>query len=320
MVGVRSRLFALAVSTVALAGLGALPAYSAVPRALPADDAALTLTPTSAGTTMFGGVGAGLVVVPPYQVAGGSGQVTWSYQGLPPGLAASPSSGVIGGTPSLSGSYSVTLTVSDSDGQTQTGTLTYLIDPIGLEAHSGLLPYAVAITKDAVSSAPVIATGDTEGLVWSTTGLPPGLTVDPGTGTVYGRPRSVGAYTPRFFVTNVAGDTASMTVLFEVVAAYTCNYQEHGHVGRSLSINCGVFWSPNPNEGGRWLALPGHLSYASKNLPAGLRINSTTGIVTGAPRKAGTSGFSVTVSARPDGILVTDETKWTSVVRCAIGG
>jgi hypothetical protein len=289
--------------------------------ALPADDPTLSIAPAPGGTTLTGGVGAPLVEAAPYLVSGGSGQVTWSYSGLPAGIAAKPSSGVLGGTPTLDGTYDVTVTVTDQDGQSQSGPATFYIDPIGLSTRSGpLFAYVVAVVHDGVSTQPVIETGDTFGSTWSANGLPPGLQLDSQTGLISGSPTTVGGYTTRFKVINAAGDTAYLPVLFEVVTAYTCNYQQSGRVGSSLTINCGVFWSANPNHGGRWLALPGHLGYSASGLPGGLRIDSGTGLITGTPQRPGTSAVTVTVSAKPDGILVTKSTKWASKIRCAISG
>ncbi|HEX3899416.1 MAG TPA: putative Ig domain-containing protein [Mycobacteriales bacterium] len=307
----RTRLIAVASATAALIAIGSPPAH--------ADDPDLTLTARSGGTAIFGGVGTPLRDAAPYTVSGGSGHVTWGYQGLPQGLNAAVLTGVITGTPTLSGSYPLTITVSDGDGQTQTADTTLLIDPIGMSTVSGQPSYVIAIAKDAVSTEPVVASGDTEDLTWSATGLPPGLTIDQGSGTVSGHPTQVGGYTTRFKATNTVGNSAYLSVLFEVVTGYTCNYQQSGTVGESLSINCGVFWSPKPNTGGRWLRMPGRLRFTASGLPGGLQINSNSGMITGTPTKRGTRTFTVTVSAHPDGILVTRAVTWKSSVRCVIG-
>jgi hypothetical protein len=309
----RLRLCGAALGALVVAGAAA-PAYGAEPH----DDPALTLTASSSGTSIFGGVGTAMHDAAPYQVGGGSGHVTWAYQGLPQGVAALQTTGAVTGTPTLSGSYPLTITVTDGDGQAQTADATLLIDPIGLSTASGQPSYLVAIANHAVSSEPVIASGDAEDLAWSATGLPPGLTIDQGSGTVSGKPTSVGSFTTRFKATNTVGNTAYLSVLFEVVTAYTCNYHETGEVGQPLSINCGVFWSARPNAGGRWLRLPGRLTFAASGLPSGLTLNPSTGVITGTPVKPGTHTVTVTVSAHPDGVLVTRSTAWKSSFRCVI--
>lgn len=305
-------------SRVAAIALAAAAAVLAVPSAASADDPTLTLTPVSSGTDIYGGVGTPMRDAAPYTVTGGSGHVVWAYQGLPDGLAASQTTGVVTGTPTLSGSYPLTISVTDGDGQTQSADATLLVDPIGLSTASGQPAYLVAIAKDPVSAQAVIASGDSEDLTWSATGLPPGLSIDKDSGVVSGTPTQVGAFTTRFKAVNTVGNTAYLSVLFEVVVGYTCDYHETGAVGQALSINCGVFWSPKPNAGGRWLRLPGRLSYSAKGLPSGLRIDPATGVISGSPRNAGTATATVSVKVRPDGVLVTRATTWRSSVRCAI--
>lgn len=58
------------------------------------------------------------------------GTISYSYSGLPTGLSYSSSTGVISGSSTVSGSYTVNLTVTDSaDGVTATGTLTVNVIP-----------------------------------------------------------------------------------------------------------------------------------------------------------------------------------------------
>ncbi|HEU5268540.1 MAG TPA: putative Ig domain-containing protein [Jatrophihabitans sp.] len=62
--------------------------------------------------------------------SGGTSPYTWSATGLPPGLSIS-SSGLISGTPSTSGSYSVTATARDATGATGSATFTWTIGTSG---------------------------------------------------------------------------------------------------------------------------------------------------------------------------------------------
>ncbi|HTR93361.1 MAG TPA: protein kinase [Trebonia sp.] len=61
--------------------------------------------------------------------SGGNGLYSWSVTGaLPPGLGFS--NGVVSGTPTQTGRYSVTITVTDSEASPQTASATFIIDPL----------------------------------------------------------------------------------------------------------------------------------------------------------------------------------------------
>jgi hypothetical protein len=62
--------------------------------------------------------------------SGGTGSYTWSATGLPPGLSLNTSTGVISGTPTAAGTYTVTATAT-SGGQSGSTTFTWTINPTG---------------------------------------------------------------------------------------------------------------------------------------------------------------------------------------------
>ena len=106
--------------------------------------------------------------------AGGQSPYSWSAGGLPSGLTLS-SSGTISGQPSVSGSFNVTVTLTDSfsPANTLTRILTLQVYPALQITTSSLADGSTAF----VYSATLAATGGKGAYSWSASGLPSGLTL-----------------------------------------------------------------------------------------------------------------------------------------------
>ncbi|MBN2113966.1 MAG: putative Ig domain-containing protein, partial [Acidimicrobiia bacterium] len=119
------------------------------------------------------------------------GVLAWSATGLPPGLAIDPATGLISGTISYEASpgspYAVEVRVEDPGGLFDTDTFTWAVsDTNRAPVFDGDLGNRTDAEGDVISLASPASDPDGDVLLWSATGLPPGLGIDPGSGLISG--------------------------------------------------------------------------------------------------------------------------------------
>src|SRR5208337_1089351 len=112
---------------------------------------------------------------------------------------------------------------------------------------------------------------------YGATGLPAGLSVNSGTGLITGTPSAGGTSTVTLSATNAGGTgTATLTLTISVAApVITSATTASGTVGSAFSYQITATNMPT--------------SYGGTGLPAGLSVNSGTGLITGTPSAAGSS-------------------------------
>src|SRR5207302_5080769 len=114
-------------------------------------------------------------------------------------------------------------------------------------------------------------------------GLPAGLSVNTSTGLISGTPTTAGTYTVTISATN-AGGTGSHTLTLTInppTPVIQPPFTATGQVGVAFSYT--ITATNNPT------------SYDASGLPAGLSVNTSTGLISGTPTTAGT--YTVTISA-----------------------
>ncbi len=233
----------------------------------------------------------------PITALGGTGAYTFSATALPPGLALS-AAGTVSGKPTLAGSYSIAVTVTDTKSLSASANVTLqVLSAPPLKILTTALP-------DAPVSQPYTQTlGASGGLgpyTWIQSGgtLPTGLTLS-STGTVSGIPTGAGPVSFSVQVTDTAGATlvGTVSIIVKPAALQLSGSLPAGVVNidyplQILSVSGGV----------------GPFTYSiSGSLPAGLTFSN--GTISGTPATVGTTNFT---------IVVTDSTGATSSVPAAI--
>jgi streptogramin lyase len=232
--------------------------------------------------------------------AGGQTPYIWSLISgvLPGGLTLGASTGVIGGTPSVTVSnLSLTFRVTDSSTppQAATATLTLTIATAVLSITTTSLPNAQA---GVAYSQTVFATGGTGPYAWSAPGLPANLSINAATGAITGTPAAAGIDTVSVTVRDsgspqqTATKSFSLTILGSggpLVIATTS--LAPGQVGVSYLQTLAATGGTGAYT---W-------TVSSGRLPNGLSLNPSTGVISGTPTSVSGSlmTFRVTDSGSP---------------------
>jgi uncharacterized repeat protein (TIGR03803 family) len=262
--------FSPTVSAINVGGTGSaiLPIVLAVPPA-----PSLTGTVQESGTGDYGF---------DYQINNGGYAATFTGLGLPTGVTVDPSTGLITGTPTQTGTFSGTLTAVNLGG-----------------TASESFDLVVATPPPPTITSDLSATGTTQtefdyqietaanAASYSSTGLPSGLSLNDSTGLISGTPTATGTFSGSISALNLGGtDTEAFTVTVllhppVVSSALTAT----GTVGKAFSYQTSANFGPT--------------GYDATGLPGGLTIDPSSGIISGTPVTNGT--FGVVLSATNTG-------------------
>jgi hypothetical protein len=252
--------------------------------------AASPITITANSSLPAGSVG--IAYTQQMTATGGVPAYVWSLTSgaLPDGISLNATSGVISGTPANAGTFSFQLSASDQAGANSTGAFTIVVTgalsvstPPALPAGASGTPYTATLS----------ATGGTAPYTWSVLpqagSLPPGLTLDPSTGRLAGTPTASGDYQVLAGVTDAAGRTASKLLTLKIagrLAIVTPSPLPNGAAGSAYQAQ---LMATGGTPAYTW-------SIAAGALPAGLALDSATGMLAGTPSAGG--AFDLTIGVK----------------------
>ncbi|HXB10706.1 MAG TPA: putative Ig domain-containing protein, partial [Bacteroidia bacterium] len=211
-----------------------------------------------------------------YAISATNNPTSYGSTALPAGLSLNTTTGIITGTPTVSGTFTVTDTAKNISGS-GTGTLTITINPakpiVATASTTGTVGVSFSYTISATNNP----------TSYGSTTLPAGLSLNTATGAITGTPIVAGTFIITDTAKNISGSgTGTLTITINPAKPVVAIASTTGTVG--VSFNYTISATNNPT------------SYGSTALPAGLSLNTTTGIITGTPTVSGT--FTVTDTAK----------------------
>lgn len=220
---------------------------------------------TSAATA-----GGGIGVPFSYQITATNNPTSFGATGLPPGLSVNASTGLVSGTPSVSGTFNATISATNATATaTQALTITLGLGvPVvtsGTTASGGTgAPFLYQITATNVPTS------------YGATGLPAGLAVNAATGLITGAPSAAGTFSANVSATNSSGTgTLALTInVTQLPPTVVTGVPVTGAAGVPFSYRI---------EAGN-----GATAFTASGLPPGLVLDPGSGIVSGTPTAGGT--------------------------------
>ncbi len=241
-------------------------------------------------------------------VTGGTTPYSFSATGLPSGLSIDSSSGTISGTPTQSGTASVTITASDAGQPKQSASATMNLTVSTATQSGGPIITNTSLPNGTIGApygAAIFVSGGSSPFAFSATGLPAGLSMNAHSGVINGTPQGpAGSASVSVSVTDFNNATATAHLTLTVAAAQsgtlaiTTTSLPAATVGASYS--------------GTVLATGGSTPYIfnATGLPSGFTINPASGVLSGTATAGEVGSASITVT-------VTDATKPTAELATA---
>ena len=215
---------------------------------------------------------------------------------LPAGLVFDYTNGTISGTPTVtSPATDYTVTAYNSAGNSST-IVNIQVNDASTFAYSTPHTYTVGYTIQSLEPNPGIA-----GATYSTSGLPPGLSIDPQTGAISGVPNTVSPATNYTIIATAANGDKYTTIINITIIQSVNNPLVMQLFGPETT--CNLNFNPIVSGG------VGSYTYSSSNAAVAV-INATTGLIS--IMGAGVSSISVSDNANEESVQVLTVTKANS--------
>ncbi len=225
-----------------------------------------------------------------YQVVATQSPVSYAATGLPLGININSGTGLISGTTSVQGVYTIGLTATNNFGSSSTLNLTLTVGALSAITSASTLAATAGV---AIPTFTLVANNSAQS--FNVSGLPTGLSVNTSTGAITGTIAAAGTYVVTASANNAVGTGPSSTLTITVTA---------GGGGGGGGVSAPVITSSNSYSivtnvpfTFQVRTTPAATSYSLVgSVPAGVSINTSSGLISGTATVTGAYVMNVTAT------------------------